>query len=413
MAAWYPRRGTEDIPVLRLPVYMDNHATTAVDPRVLEAMLPYFTEHYGNAASRNHVFGWRAEQAVDAARAQVAQAIGAQPSEIVFTSGATESDNLMLKGAARQYREKGDGIVTLATEHKAVLDVVHVLEQEGFRVTIVPVRPDGLVDLEVLARAIDERTAVVSVMWANNEIGTLQPMAGIGRLAKAKGALFAVDAAQAVGKVPVNVDAAQVDLLAISGHKMYGPKGVGALYVRRKPKVRLVPLIDGGGHEKGMRSGTIDVPGVVGLGAACALAELERPAESERLLALRTLLQERIATRLTGVHVNGTLEERLPGNLNLSFDGIEGEALLLALRDVAISSGSACSSASIEPSHVIRALGVGPDRAHASIRFGIGRFNTEEEVRFVADQVVATVAKLRELATAEGFVAPAALRRDR
>jgi len=399
--------------VLRLPVYMDNHATTAVDPRVLEAMLPYFTEHYGNAASRNHVFGWRAEQAVDTARAQVAQAIGAQPSEIVFTSGATESDNLMLKGAARQYREKGDGIVTLATEHKAVLDVVHALEQEDFRVTVVPVRPDGLVDLAELERAIDERTTVVSVMWANNEIGTLQPMAEIGRLVKARGALFAVDAAQAVGKVPVNVDLAQVDLLAISGHKIYGPKGVGALYVRRKPKVRLVPLIDGGGHEKGMRSGTIDVPGVVGLGAACALAAQERPAEAERLLALRTLLHERIATRLQGVHVNGTLEARLPGNLNVSFDGIEGEALLLALRDIAISSGSACSSASIEPSHVIRALGVGPDRAHASIRFGIGRFNTEEEVRFVADQVVATVTKLRELATAEGFVAPPALRRDR
>ena len=401
--------------MLRLPVYMDNHATTAVDPRVLEAMLPYFTEHYGNAASRNHVFGWRAEQAVDSARAQVAQAIGAHPADIVFTSGATESDNLMLKGAARQYREKGDGIVTLATEHKAVLDVVHALMDEGFRVTIVPVRPDGLVDLGELERAIDERTIVVSVMWANNEIGTLQPMEDIGRLAKAKGALFAVDAAQAVGKVPVDVDAAAVDLLAISGHKLYGPKGVGALYVRRKPKVRLVPLIDGGGHEKGLRSGTIDVPGVVGLGAACALAGEERPAEAARLLALRTLLHERIATRLAGVHVNGTIEpgERLPGNLNLSFDGIEGEALLLALRDVAVSSGSACSSASIEPSHVIRALGVGPDRAHASIRFGIGRFNSEEEVRFVADQVVATVTKLRELATAEGFVAPPMLRRDR
>ena len=385
---------------MRLPVYMDNHATTAVDPRVLEAMLPYFTEHYGNAASRNHVFGWRAEQAVDAARAQVAQAIGASPAEIVFTSGATESDNLMLKGAAHYYRDKGDGIVTLATEHKAVLDTVHALSEEGFRVTIVPVEPTGLVDLARLDAAIDERTTVVSVMWANNEIGTLQPMPEIGKLVKAKGALFAVDAAQAVGKVPVNVDEAHVDLLAISGHKVYGPKGVGALYVRRKPKVRLVPLQDGGGHEKGLRSGTIDVPGVVGLGAAIGLAETERPAEAARLQALRALLHERIATRLEGVHVNGTLEERLPGNLNLSFDGVEGEALLLALRDIAVSSGSACSSASIEPSHVIRALGLGNDRAHASIRFGIGRFNTEEEVRFVADQVVATVAKLRTLATA-------------
>jgi len=250
---------------MRLPVYMDNHATTAVDPRVLEAMLPYFTEHYGNAASRNHVFGWRAEQAADAARAQVAQAIGASPAEIVFTSGATESDNLMLKGAAHYYRDKGDGIVTLTTEHKAVLDTVHALEGEGFRVTIVPVQSDGLVDLEQLAEAIDDRTIVVSVMWANNEIGTLQPMPEIGKLVKAKGALFAVDAAQAVGKVQVNVNEAQVDLLAISGHKIYGPKGVGALYVRRKPKVRLVPLQDGGGHEKGLRSGTIDVPGVVGL----------------------------------------------------------------------------------------------------------------------------------------------------
>jgi cysteine desulfurase len=398
--------------MLRLPVYMDNHATTAVDPRVLEAMLPYFTEHYGNAASRNHVFGWRAEQAVDAARAQVAQAIGASPAEIVFTSGATEADNLMLKGAAHYYRDKGDGIVTLATEHKAVLDTVHALSQEGFRVTIVPVREDGLVDLDQLSRAIDERTTVVSVMWANNEIGTLQPMPEIGKLVKAKGALFAIDAAQAVGKVPVNVDAVHADLLAISGHKIYGPKGVGALYVRRKPKVRLVPLQDGGGHEKGLRSGTIDVPGVVGLGAACALAETERPAEAARLLTLRALLHERIATRLEGVHVNGTLEARLPGNLNLSFDGVEGEALLLALRDIAVSSGSACSSASIEPSHVIRALGVGADRAHASIRFGIGRFNTEEEVRFVADQAVATVAKLRTLATAPQAPPAPTFRRD-
>jgi cysteine desulfurase len=399
--------------VLRLPVSMDNHATTAVDPRVLAAMLPYFTEHYGNAASRNHVFGWKAEQAVHDARAQVAAAIGAQASEIVFTSGATESDNLMLKGAARHYRDKGDGIVTLATEHKAVLDVVDALAQEGFRVTVLPVRPDGLADLDALARSIDERTTVVSVMWANNEIGTLQPMAEIGALVKARGALFAVDAAQAVGKVPVDVNAAHVDLLAISGHKLYGPKGVGALYVRRKPKVRLAPLFDGGGHEKGMRSGTLDVPGIVGLGTACALADAERPAEAARLLALRALLFERIATRLEGVHVNGTLEARLPGNLNLSFDGIEGEALLLALRDVAVSSGSACSSASVEPSHVIRALGVGADRAHASIRFGLGRFNPEEEVRFASDQVVGTVTKLRGLATAAEHVPPAPLRRDR
>jgi cysteine desulfurase len=381
---------------------MDNHATTACDPRVLETMLPWFTTHYGNAASRNHVFGWKAEQAVTGAREQVARAIGASPAEIVFTSGATESVNLMLKGAARYYRDKGDHLVTLATEHKAVLDSAHALESEGFRVTVLPVEPDGLVDLARLEAAIDARTTVVSVMWANNEIGTIQPVADIGRIAHAKGALFAVDAAQAVGKLEVDVEAAQVDLLALSAHKLYGPKGVGALFVRRRPKVRLVPLFDGGGHEKGLRSGTLDVPGIVGLGAACTIALAERPAEAARLGAQRDRLHESIATRLAGVHVNGTMAARLPGNLNLSFDGVEGEALLLALRDVAVSSGSACSSASIEPSHVIRALGVGADRAHASIRFGLGRFNTEEEVDFVADQVVATVTKLRELATAEG-----------
>ena len=394
----------------KLPVYMDNHATTAVDPRVLEAMLPYFTEHYGNAASRNHVFGWRAEQAVGEAREQVARAIGASASEVVFTSGATESDNLMLKGALRHYREKGDHLVTLATEPKAVLDPAHALEAEGFRVTVLPVGPDGLVDVGRLAAAIDDRTTVVSVMWANNEIGTLQDMPAIGRIAHERGALFAVDAAQAVGKVPVDVEAAHVDLLALSGHKVYGPKGVGALYVRRRPKVRLVPLFDGGGHEKGLRSGTLDVPGIVGLGRACAVAVEEMPVESARLAGLRDRLLDRIATRLPGVHVNGTMEagRRLPGNLNLSFDGVEGEALLLALRDVAVSSGSACSSASIEPSHVIRALGVGPDRAHASIRFGLGRFNTAEEVEFVADRVVATVTQLRTLATAEGGLRRAA-----
>ena len=390
--------------MLRLPVYMDNHATTACDPRVLEAMLPFFTTHYGNAASRNHVFGWKAEQAVTEAREQVARAIGASPAEIVFTSGATESDNLMLKGAARYYRDKGDHVVTLATEHKAVLDSVHALESEGFRVTVLPVEPDGLVDLDRLEAAIDARTTVVSVMWANNEIGTIQPIAEIGRIARSKGALFAVDAAQAVGKLEVDVEAAQVDLLALSGHKLYGPKGVGALFVRRRPKVRLVPLFDGGGHEKGLRSGTLDVTGIVGLGAACALATAEQSLEAERVTALRERPHERIAARLAGVHVNGTMARglRLPGNLNLSFDGVEGEALLLALRDVAVSSGSACSSASIEPSHVIRALGVGADRAHASIRFGLGRFNSEEEVDFVAEKVVLTVAKLRELATAEG-----------
>jgi cysteine desulfurase len=385
--------------VLRLPVYMDHHATTPVDPRVLEVMLPYFTETFGNAASKNHAFGWRAEEAVHEARAQVARAIGASASEIVFTSGATESDNLMLKGAAQQYRDKGDHIVTVATEHKAVLDPCHALEAEGFRVTVLPPLPDGRLDLDALEAAVDARTILVSVMWANNEIGTVHPMQEIARRVKAKGALLAVDAAQAVGKIALDVEAAQVDLLSISGHKVYGPKGVGALYVRKKPRVRLVPMIDGGGHEKGLRSGTLNVPGIVGLGAALALAETERETEAARLLELRNRLDAGIRSRLPGVYVNGTLAagERLPGNLNLSFDGVEGEALLLALKDVAVSSGSACSSASIEPSHVIRALGHGNDRAHASVRFGLGRFNTEEEVDFVVDRVVATVERLRAL----------------
>jgi cysteine desulfurase len=393
---------------LRLPVYMDHHATTPVDPRVLEVMLPYFTEHFGNAASKNHAFGWRAQEAVDTARAHVAAAIGASPAEIVFTSGATESDNLMLKGVARHYRAKGDGIVTIATEHQAVLDPCHALALEGFRVTVVPVGPDGRLDLAALDAAIDAQTILVSAMWANNEIGTIHPIQEVARLAHAKGALLAVDAAQAVGKVPIDVAAAGVDLLSISGHKVYGPKGIGALFVRRKPRVRLTPEIDGGGHERGMRSGTLNVPGAVGLGAALDLAERERPREAPRLLALRSRLDAGIRTRLAGVHVNGTMNEgeRLPGNLNLSFDGVEGEALLLALRDVAVSSGSACSSASIEPSHVLRALGHGNDRAHASVRFGLGRFNTEEEVDFVAERVVTTVERLRALAGSPSLDAP-------
>jgi len=392
--------------VLRLPVYMDHPATTPVDPRVLEEMLPYFGEVFGNAASKNHVFGWRAAEAVDRARAQVAAAIGATPSEIVFTSGATESDNLMLKGAAHQYRDKGDHILTLATEHKAVLDTCQALAAEGFRVTVLAPLPDGRVDLDALSDAITPETTVVSVMWANNEIGTIHPMAEIAARVKAKGALLAVDAAQAAGKVAIDLAAVPVDLLSISGHKVYGPKGVGALFVRRKPRVRLVAQIDGGGHEKGIRSGTLNVPGIVGLGAALELAEQERVPESARLLALRTRLLAGINAGLDNVHVNGTIDAgaRLPGNLNLSFDGVEGEALLLALRDVAVSSGSACSSASIEPSHVLRALGVGNDRAHASVRFGLGRGNTEEEVDFVVQRVVETVARLRALG---GDAAPA------
>jgi cysteine desulfurase len=386
--------------VIRLPVYMDHHATTPCDPRVVEAMLPFFSETYGNAASKNHVFGWRAEEAVEKARAQVAALVGAGPKEIVFTSGATESDNLMLKGAARFYRENGDHVVTMSTEHKAVLDPCLALEAEGFRVTYLAPRPDGLLDLAALAAALEERTILVCVMAANNEIGTIQPLEEIGRLVeeRAPNALFATDAAQAAGKIPLDVEAQRVDLLALSAHKLYGPKGVGALYVRRKPRVRLVPQIDGGGHERGMRSGTLNVPGIVGFGVACEIARAERAAEAARLEALRDRLLERISSRLDGVRVNGTMEDRLPGNLNLSFEGVEGEALLLALRDVAVSSGSACSSASLEPSHVIRALDGDAERAHASIRFGLGRTNTEEEVDFVADRMVEKIGELRKLA---------------
>jgi cysteine desulfurase len=361
-------------------------------------MLPTFTTRYGNAASRNHVFGWQAEEAVETGRAEIAALIGATPSEIVFTSGATESDNLMLKGAARYRRSEGDHLVTVATEHKAVLDTCRALEKEGFRVTWLVPDADGRLDPDVFAAALTPGTTVAAVMWANNEIGTIQPIAELGRIARERGVLFAVDAAQAGGRVAMDVEAAQVDLLALSAHKMYGPKGVGALYVRRRPKVRLTPLIDGGGHEKGMRSGTLNVPGIVGMGVAARLARVEGPAESDRVAALRDRLLARIGGGLAGVHVNGGMDHRLAGNLNLSFDGVEGEALLLALRDVAVSSGSACSSASIEPSHVLRAIGLSAGRAHASVRFGIGRFNTAEEIEFAADRVIATVTRLRESA---------------
>ncbi len=395
------------------PVYLDNHATTPCDPRVVEAMLPTFTTLFGNAASRNHVFGWQAEAAVESARAEVAALIGATPAEIVFTSGATEGDNLMLKGAARYRRSEGDHLVTMATEHKAVLDSCLALEKEGFRVTYLSPGADGRLDPAAFAAALIPGTTVASVMWANNEIGTIQPIAELGRIAREHGVLFAVDAAQAAGRVEIDVEAAQVDLLALSAHKMYGPKGVGALFVRRRPRVRLTPLFDGGGHEKGLRSGTLNVPGIVGMGAAARLAQAEGPAESVRLSALRDRLCERIVGSVTGVHVNGGLEHRLAGNLNLSFDGIEGEALLLALRDVAVSSGSACSSASIEPSHVLRAIGLSPERAHASVRFGIGRFNTAEEIEFAADRVIATVQRLRESAAVYDAERPATVARVR
>ena len=381
--------------MLRTPVYLDHHATTPCDPRVVEAMLPYFTETFGNAASRNHSFGWQAEEAVERARGEVAALVGAAPAEIVWTSGATESDNLMLKGAARHYRDKGDHVVTMATEHKAVLDACHALEGEGFRVTYLVPGNDGRLDPATFEAVLTPQTILASVMAVNNEVGTIQPVAELARIARAKGVLFAVDAAQAPGRVPLETLAAEVDLIALSAHKMYGPKGVGALYVRRRPKVRLVPLFDGGGHERGLRPGTLNVPGIVGMGRAATLAREEGPAETARIRALRDRLHARIGAGLDGVHVNGGMEHRVAGNLNLSFDGVEGEALLLALKDVAVSSGSACSSASIEPSHVLRALGLSPERAHASVRFGLGRPTTEEEVDFAAERVVATVKSLR------------------
>ena len=383
---------------IKLPVYMDNHATTPVDPRVLEAMLPYFTDKFGNAASRNHSFGWVAEEAVETAREQIARLIGAAAKEIVFTSGATESDNLAIKGVAEMYKEKGNHIITAATEHKAVLDTCKRLEKYGYRVTYLPVQKDGLIDLDDLRRALDDKTILVSIMAANNEIGVLQPIAEIGQICRERGVLFHTDAVQAVGKTPTDVNKQNLDLASISGHKIYGPKGVGALYVRRKnPRVQLAAIIDGGGHERGMRSGTLNVPGIVGLGKACAIASEEMPKEACRLAGLRNRLKDKIMTRLDEVYINGSMEHRLPGNLNLSFAYVEGESLLMGINDVAVSSGSACTSATLEPSYVLKALGTGDDLAHSSIRFGIGRFNTEAEVDYVADRVVETVQRLREL----------------
>jgi len=382
----------------KLPVYMDNQATTAVDPRVLEAMLPYFTEKFGNAASRNHEFGWKAEEAVETARGQIARLIHASPREIIFTSGATESDNLAIKGVAEAYRSKGKHIVTQATEHKAVLDTCKHLENHSYEVTYLPVAKDGLIDIAELRRAIRPDTILISIMHANNEIGVVQPIEEIGRIAKEKGVIFHVDASQSVGKIPVDVEKLGTDLLAISAHKIYGPKGVGALYVRRKnPRVELAAMIDGGGHERGLRSGTLNVPGIVGLGKACEICEKEMAQESERLGHLRDKLKDAIVSRLDDTFINGSMAHRLPGNLNFSFAGVEGDALLMGINDVAVSSGSACTSATLEPSYVLRALGVSDDLAHSSIRFGLGRFNTDEEVDYVADRVVETVKRLREL----------------
>jgi len=433
--------------MLKLPIYMDNHATTPMDPRVLEAMLPYLREDFGNAASRNHAFGWKAEAAVEQARKQVAALIGASDKEIVFTSGATESDNLAIKGVVEFYKEKGDHIITLKTEHKAVLDtckrlervrqerldelkalrlmqltggpvsredlatlaIKHDLDNDaaykqwaelptgGARVTYLDVEKDGRVDLKKLEAAMTDKTILVSIMLANNEIGTVQPIAEIGRMCRQRGILLHCDAVQGIGKVPFHVEEMNVDLASISAHKMYGPKGVGALYVRRKPRVRIAPLIDGGGHERGMRSGTLNVASIVGFGEAAKIAREEMAQEAVRLSRLRERLRKGIAEKLDLLTVNGSQEHRLPGNLNISFAYVEGEALMMAIKDVAVSSGSACTSASLEPSYVLRACGVDEEMAHSSIRFGLGRFNTEEEVDFVIQLMVDKVNRLREM----------------
>src|SRR5437016_1395929 len=383
---------------IKLPIYMDNHATTPLDPRVLEAMTPYFTNMFGNAASRNHQFGWEAEAAVETAREQIAKLIGATPKEIIFTSGATESDNLMIKGVAEMYREKGNHIITQAIEHKAVLDTCKRLEKYGYEVTYLPVQRDGRVNLDDLRKAITPKTILITIMYANNEIGIINPIAEIGKIAKEHGVFFAVDGVQAVGKIPVDVQKDNIDLLAISGHKIYGPKGVGALYVRRRnPRVQISAIIDGGGHERGMRSGTLNVTGIVGLGKACEIAQKEMPEEAARLLGLRERLRKGLEAKLDEVFINGSMEHRLPNNLNMSFAYVEGESLLMGINDIAVSSGSACTSATLEPSYVLKALGVGEDLAHTSIRFGLGRFNTQEEVDYVINKMVQVVTKLREL----------------
>jgi cysteine desulfurase len=377
---------------------MDNHATTPLDPRVLEAMMPYLTTVFGNAASRNHSFGWEAEAAVEKAREQVAKLIGATAKEIIFTSGATESNNLAIKGIAEMYKERGNHIITQVTEHKATLDTCKRLEKYGYRVTYLPVKADGLIDIEDLKRAMDDKTILVTIMIANNEIGVVQPVAEIGKLCHEKGVLFHTDGVQAVGKIPVDVNAMHIDALSLSAHKIYGPKGVGALYVRRRnPRVQISGQIDGGGHERGMRSGTLNVPGIVGLGKACEIAGEEMKAETERLSALRDKLKAKLESNLDYVHVNGSMEHRLPGNLNVSFVYVEGESLLMGINDIAVSSGSACTSATLEPSYVLKALGLGDDVAHSSIRFGLGRFNNEAEVDYVGDKLVDVVQKLREL----------------
>jgi len=385
--------------MVKLPIYMDNHATTPVDKRVVDAMLPFFLEKFGNAASRNHSFGWEAEEAVDKARNQIAELINAKAKEIIFTSGATESDNLAIKGVVEFYKDKGNHVISCITEHKAVLDSCRALERGGkATVTYLPVDKYGMVDPDDVRKAINDKTVLITIMYANNEIGTIHPITEIGKIAKEKGIVFHCDAVQAVGKIPVDVERDGIDLLSLSGHKIYGPKGVGGIYVRSKgPRVRLTAQMDGGGHERGMRSGTLNVTAIVGLGKACEIAKAEMIDEGLRLAELRNKLQAGLFERLDEIYLNGHPTQRLPGNLNVSFAYVEGESLLMGINDIAVSSGSACTSATLEPSYVIRALGTDEELAHSSIRFGLGRFNTEEEVNFVTDRVSKEVKRLREM----------------
>ena len=388
---------------MKVPIYLDNHATTQTDPRVLEAMLPYFSEKFGNAASRSHQFGWEAEQAVEAAREQIAKVIGASSKEIIFTSGATESDNLAIKGVSEAYGKRGDHIITVATEHKAVLDSCKHLEKHGYRVTYLPVTTDGLISLEGLKNAFTDKTILVTIMYANNEIGVLQPVVEIAKLCQERGVLFHSDAVQAIGKIPVDVNRDRIDLMSITAHKLYGPKGVGALYVRSKnPRVEIVAQIDGGGHEQGMRSGTLNVPGIVGLGKACEIAINEMPQESRRIATLRDKLKMQLEQNLDDVHVNGSMEHRLPGNLSIRFDAVDSESLLMGINDIAVSTGAACTAAKIEPSYVLKASGLTDEEANSTLRFGIGRFNTEAEIDYAAERVIETVRKLRELSFSFG-----------
>jgi cysteine desulfurase len=383
--------------MVKRPIYLDYQATTPCDSRVLQVMLPYFTEEFGNPHSRSHAYGWKAEEAVDQARAQVAAILSADPREVIFTSGATEANNLAIKGVAHFYKDKKNHIITCSTEHKCVLDSCRHLEQEGFKVTYLPVKSNGIIDLDDLRKAITDQTVLVSIMAVNNEIGVIQPVAEIGKICREAGVFFHTDAAQAVGKIPLDVNAMNIDLLSISGHKLYGPKGVGALYVRRKPRVRLQALINGGGQERGMRSGTLSTPLCVGFGEACAIAQKEMAAEAARLKALNVRFYKIIQDSLEEVYLNGDAEQRIPGNLNISFAHVEGEGLMMGIKELALSSGSACTSASLEPSYVLRALGVEVEMAHTSLRIGFGRFTTEEEVDTAAEMIIKEVNRLRDM----------------